>query len=384
MHTSLGDFDAAEACIDAATAELTATADALWAPCPAIARARNALSAGRLGAAVAEADSALAAAERLGTTVFAAEALTIRARAALIGGDLRMARDMLARRRDLVAPERSDDPVTAWVSVAVTEAQDGAATALGAARELCTTLRERPRLLLDEVVAAAWLTRLAGAAGDGALAAEIVDQIERLAAASHEASATVAARSHARGLLDRDADALERAAAIQTEPWAAASAWEDAGRLHTETGDKPRARSALAEALTRYQGVDAARDSARVRARLRRLGVRRSHGSRKDRPISGWDSLTESEQRVSRVIAEGLTTGQAAQRLFISPHTVDSHVRHTFRKLGISSRVEMTRIVLQSDAANGSPELPASGARRKGNAQSGDAPPVARAAASPN
>jgi DNA-binding CsgD family transcriptional regulator len=351
MYTSLGDLSAAHACIDAATTELTATPDALWAPCPAIARARIALSAGRLETTVTEAESALAAAEQGGTPVFAAEALTVRARAALIGGDLRMARELLGRRRNLVAPERPDDVVTAWVSVAVTEAENGPAAALAGARELCATLRERPRLLLDEVVAAAWLTRLADDAGDETMAAEIVEQIERLAAAGQEAPATVAARSHAKTLLDRDPDGLERAAAIQTEPWAAASAWEDAGRLHAETGESSRARSALAEALARYQGVDADRDSARVRARLRRLGVRRSHGSRKYRPISGWDSLTESEQRVARVIAEGLTTGQAAQRLFISPHTVDSHVRHSFRKLGVRSRVEMTRIVLYSDDA---------------------------------
>jgi DNA-binding CsgD family transcriptional regulator len=351
MHTSLGNHGAAQVCIVAATTELTATTDALWAPCPAIARARNALSAGRLAETVAEAESALAVAEQLGTTVFAADALTIRARAALMGGDLRMARELLTRRRALVAPERDDDPVTAWVSIAVTEAQDGPRAALAAARELGETLRERPRLLLDEVVAAAWLTRLARTAGDETLAAEIVDQIARLASTGHDAAATVAARSHATALLDRDADGLERAAAIQTEPWAAASAWEDAGRLHTETGDSSRARAALAEALSRYQGVDADRDSARVRARLRRLGVRRSHGSRKNRPISGWDSLTESEQRVARVVAEGLTTPQAAQRLFISAHTVDSHVRHAFRKLGVNSRVEMARIVLNSDEA---------------------------------
>jgi DNA-binding CsgD family transcriptional regulator len=359
MHTSLGNFSTAQACINAATAELTTTTDALWAPGPAIARARNALSAGRLAVARAEAESALAAAELLGTTVFAADALTIRARAALIGGDLRMARDLLARRRDLVARQRSDDPVAAWLSVAVAEAQDGAAAALDAARSLSATLRERPRLLLDEVVVAAWLTRVASAAGDGALAAEIVNQIERLAAGSQDAAATVAAGSHARAVFDRDPDALERAAAIQTEPWAAASAWEDAGRLHAAAGASSRARSALAEALARYQVVEADRDSARVRSRLRRLGVRRTPGRRNHRPLSGWDSLTESEQRVSRVIAEGLTTGQAAQRLFISPHTVDSHVRHSFRKLGISSRVEMTRIVLQSDAANESAGSPA-------------------------
>ena len=369
MYTSLGTFSAAEACIDTAAAELTATKDALWAPCPAIARARNALSAGQIAVAVAEAASAFAAAEQLGTTVFAADALTIQARAALIGGDLQMACDLLACRRDLVAPQRPDDAVAAWVSVAVAEAQDGPMGTLTAARRLCATLQERPRLLLDEVVVAAWLTRLAVAAGDRALATELVGQIERLAAASHDASAVVAARSHARGLLDEDADGLERAAAIQTEPWAAASAWEDAGRLHAGTGDSARARSALAEALARYEVIDAERDSARVRARLRRLGVRRSHGRREDRPVSGWDSLTESEKRVSRVIAEGLTTGQAAQRLFISPHTVDSHVRHSFRKLGISSRVEMTRIVLQTDTADKSPGSRASPREKEARVQ---------------
>jgi DNA-binding CsgD family transcriptional regulator len=353
MHTSLGDHSAAQACIDAATAELTATTDALWTPCSAIARARNALSAGRLGVTVAEAESALTAAEQLGTTVFAAEALTIRARAALMAGDVLMARELLARRRELVAPERSDDPVTAWVRVAVAEAQDGPAAALAAARELCATLRERPRLLLDEVAAAAWLTRLARDAGDEALADEVVEDIERLADANPDVVALVAARSHARALLDRDAKGLECAAAIQTQPWAGASAWEDAGHLYAEEGDNVLARSALAKALDRYESVGADRDSARVRSRLRRLGVRRSHGSRKERPIIGWDSLTESEQRVSRVIAEGLTTRRAAQRLFLSPHTVDSHVRHSFRKLGINSRVELTRIVLNSDDAGG-------------------------------
>jgi DNA-binding CsgD family transcriptional regulator len=49
------------------------------------------------------------------------------------------------------------------------------------------------------------------------------------------------------------------------------------------------------------------------------------------------------------VIAQGLTTAQAAQRLFLSPHTIDSHVRHSFRKLGVNSRVELTRIVLQHE-----------------------------------
>jgi DNA-binding CsgD family transcriptional regulator len=184
------------------------------------------------------------------------------------------------------------------------------------------------------------------------MAHAVVTHIERLSLANPGVRSVAASSSHARGLLDENAEALEGAAGIQTDPWACASAWEDAGRLYAAAGDRSRARSTLGEALSRYQTGAAEGDSARVRARLRRLGVRRSHGRRKARPIGGWDSLTESEQKVARVIAEGLTTAQAAERLFLSPHTVDSHVRHGFRKLAIRSRVELTRIVLQNDAAD--------------------------------
>lgn len=67
---------------------------------------------------------------------------------------------------------------------------------------------------------------------------------------------------------------------------------------------------------------------------------------RSSRPASGWDSLTDSELRVVRVVAEGLTNRETARRLFLSPHTVDSHLRHAFAKLGISGRVELTRHVV--------------------------------------
>jgi len=68
---------------------------------------------------------------------------------------------------------------------------------------------------------------------------------------------------------------------------------------------------------------------------------------------SAWGSLTESELRVVRLVAEGLTNRQVASRLFLSPHTVDSHLRHSFTKLGVSSRVELTRHVMANlgDAA---------------------------------
>jgi DNA-binding CsgD family transcriptional regulator len=59
----------------------------------------------------------------------------------------------------------------------------------------------------------------------------------------------------------------------------------------------------------------------------------------------GWDSLTETEYSLAALIAEGLTNKQAAARLFMSRHTVDAHLRHIFRKLGINSRVDLARLV---------------------------------------
>jgi DNA-binding CsgD family transcriptional regulator len=63
-------------------------------------------------------------------------------------------------------------------------------------------------------------------------------------------------------------------------------------------------------------------------------------------PIMGWPTLTETERGVAEIIAEGVTNREAAARLYLSPHTIDYHLRQIFRKLGISSRVELARHVL--------------------------------------
>lgn len=53
--------------------------------------------------------------------------------------------------------------------------------------------------------------------------------------------------------------------------------------------------------------------------------------------------LTQAEFRVANLVAKGWTNRQTADHLFLSPHTVDTHLRHVFSKLGISSRVELAR-----------------------------------------
>jgi transcriptional regulator of acetoin/glycerol metabolism len=76
-----------------------------------------------------------------------------------------------------------------------------------------------------------------------------------------------------------------------------------------------------------------------------------SDASKTLRPTFGWDSLTEAEHAVTEQVAKGRTNREVAARLFLSPHTVDSHLRHIYRKLDINSRVDLVRIATTRSVA---------------------------------
>lgn len=58
-------------------------------------------------------------------------------------------------------------------------------------------------------------------------------------------------------------------------------------------------------------------------------------------------SLTKAERAVAGLVAEGLTSRQIAERLFVSPRTVDAHLAHIFRKLDISSRAKLAALMAE-------------------------------------
>jgi DNA-binding CsgD family transcriptional regulator len=70
--------------------------------------------------------------------------------------------------------------------------------------------------------------------------------------------------------------------------------------------------------------------------------------SRTSGPAAGWESLTATERAVSLLVADGLTNGAVARRLYISPHTVNTHLRHVFAKLGVPNRVALAAEVYHS------------------------------------
>ena len=56
--------------------------------------------------------------------------------------------------------------------------------------------------------------------------------------------------------------------------------------------------------------------------------------------------LTSREVEVLRLVAEGLTDPQIADRLFVSRHTVNGHLKAIYAKLGVASRAAATRLAL--------------------------------------
>ena len=193
------------------------------------------------------------------------------------------------------------------------------------------------------------LVRIAMAAGDQELAESATDAAERRYQVNPGVPAVLASAAHARGLLTGDPALLARAVTVlQAGPrqLALASALEDLSAAEARAGRTRQAIAALDRALAIHAACGASWDLARVRRRLRRLGVRRRLASER-RPAHGWAAMTDSELAVVRLVASGLTNKEAAERLYISPHTVSGHLRHAFDKLGINSRVALTRIAAE-------------------------------------
>lgn len=315
-------------------------------------RGRLLFQAGRLDDARANLDAALAMADVGGANVANAAGLLTLGRIGLHTGDDRLvatAYELGAERVDERLPSMRESLI--WLRALEAAVRGEPARALSyvtVGDDGRITLPSLPRDITDDTQ----FVRIALAAGDPARALDTVERAERRAA-SHPTIATMAGiAAHARGLLDGNADML--AAAVEryrsgVRPLALASALEDAGSHAATDARHGSAVQCLDEALEIYVRVGATQDAARTRRRLRDLGVRRR--IRPQRRRAGWGGLTESELRVARLAARGLTNRQIGERLFLSPHTVSSHLRHTFTKLEISSRVELARVAGQHEPA---------------------------------
>jgi DNA-binding CsgD family transcriptional regulator len=204
------------------------------------------------------------------------------------------------------------------------------------------------------VVGFASLERVEAAylAGDRAAAQEWLAGLERAAHATRQPWA-LARAAHGRALLaDGVPASMERAFVEALDQHGRATRPFERARTELAYGVALRrarrradARAHLRAAFDAFADLGASPWAERARAELRACG-QTVRGQ-----VDGAVRLTPQEVQVARFVAEGLSNADVAARLCLSRRTVDFHLRNVFAKLGISSRTELVRHVL--DTARG-------------------------------
>jgi DNA-binding CsgD family transcriptional regulator/tetratricopeptide (TPR) repeat protein len=360
LLTDMRMLDEAETQLQHVEEEITEFGHTAYAASPALFRARLRLAEGRLDDAAVEAQAGVAVADQMGMHAFVLFGLAVLVIVAVHRGDIDAAAGYAQRYEERIrAGTRFGMAWGRWSMGVLAEARDGPREALDVLCVPYTDPGERCWLLMSEPDAAAWLARTALAAQDRPAAETVTITAEQLARDNPGFATLAASAAHARGILRGDRVTLSHASAAHAGPWGRASAAEDLGILlarATGGSGNDAAIGALDRALEGYQRIGALRDAARIRARLRRLGVRRRHWTHTERPVSGWSSLTDTERNVAALAAQGLTNPQVATQMFVSPHTVKFHLRQVFRKLGIGSRVELARLATEHTPGGDPPE----------------------------
>ena len=146
-------------------------------------------------------------------------------------------------------------------------------------------------------------------------------------------------------------DAERRFAAMGFRP-EAARATLLRGQALLRAGKRTLAAAALVDARDRFATMEARLWEGRATEELSRAAPGRVTGE-----------LTRTESRIADLVAEGRQNKEIASALFLSVATVEAHLTRTYRKLGIRSRAELTRLVTQGTIDLGS----ASGADTRAN-----------------
>jgi ATP/maltotriose-dependent transcriptional regulator MalT len=110
-----------------------------------------------------------------------------------------------------------------------------------------------------------------------------------------------------------------------------------AGEILRRARQKGQAREALTEAIAIFERMGARLWVERARSELARVAVKRPEGA----------GLTATERQVVDLVAAGRSNKEIADTLFMSVHTVEAHLTRLFRALGVASRTELARLVIE-------------------------------------
>jgi DNA-binding CsgD family transcriptional regulator len=174
--------------------------------------------------------------------------------------------------------------------------------------------------------------------GDEESARRVLATLERRAHATRGAFAGAAA-ARGRGMLDERFDVAFAAALAHDDrrpmPFERARTLLAYGQRLHRARRRTEARERLREARAGFAALGADAWVAQADGELRAAGARR-------RPARS-DLLTPQEARVATAVGRGLSNRQVAAELFLSPRTIEFHLRQIYRKLGIHSRAQLIR-----------------------------------------
>ena len=163
-------------------------------------------------------------------------------------------------------------------------------------------------------------------------------ELSRRFGAAHVIGAALRSRAHASGGVP-DLRPLEEAGALLTPSFARltlAHVHHDLGVAHVAKGDNKAARESFGRAVGLALQLSATR-----LAEQATVGLVAAGGRPRRAPTRGAEALTPSERRVADLAVTGAKNREIAQALFVTEKTVETHLRHAFRKLGVGSRAQL-------------------------------------------
>jgi DNA-binding CsgD family transcriptional regulator len=299
---------------------------------------------GRLGAALAATAEGAEYAERLGYENVRTGCLALQARIAGLHGDETACRE-LARE----ALQRSLAGGLGWASQEARLALAELELGLGNLREAIERLEEldpsEPAPVAE--LATPEVTDAALRLGEPEGARAALERFEAWAPVS-DAPLVAGLLARCRAILSEDADDIERLFEEALELHGREGLAYQRARTQLAYGEWLRrerrridARGQLRNALDTFEGLGTKLWAERARGELKATGE-----TARKRDVTTLDDLTPQELRIAQLVAGGATNRDAAAQLYVSPKTVEYHLRKVFLKLGVNSRVELARVPL--------------------------------------